>query len=419
MLQKFFPNPDVVDRLRQGPLSGHLDEFATRLSNRGYSARTIRDYVRAASHFSVWLEAVGVSVSKVDERVVEQFLADHRCQCTCAVLRPGRVQYHRHGLKAVLFALRDAGVLKPQPAVLRPHWAQLVDEYGLYLTQVRGVVSGTQRVYMGRAAALLAAKFGNARAEPSQLRVADFAAAVVERGRACSAKEAQLTASALRSFARYLHVVGLVGPELARGVPSPSLRKASKLPEVLDDDQVASFLMGFNRECAMGQRGFAMAMLLVTLGLRACEVSNLALEDIDWRRATVRITRGKGRQTSVLPLPRTVGEALADYVTNGRPETSVRQVFVRHVFPVGTPLTPCAVRAAIRRGFQLAGIEAPSTGTHVLRRTAATRMMRAGASVKEVADVLRHRSIDTTVLYARTDLHNLSAVAMPWPGATP
>jgi site-specific recombinase XerD len=290
-----------------------------------------------------------------------------------------------------------------------------VDEYGDYLTEIRGVAPKTRRAYSSCAAGLLAAKFGDAPANVSHLSVADLAARVLHRGQTCSMKEARQTATALRSFARFLHVAGHCGPELGLGVPSPSVRRPSKVPEVLGDDQVSALLAAFDRTSATGQRGYAMTMCLVVLGLRSCEVPDLSLDDIDWRGAAVRITRGKSRRASTLPLPKEVGDALVGYLTGGRPATTSRRVFVRHSAPRGAPLTASAVRIAIRRAFERAGVEVPSKGTHILRRTAATRMMRGGASVKEVADVLRHRSIDTTVLYARMELHALAEVAMPWP----
>jgi site-specific recombinase XerD len=156
-----------------------------------------------------------------------------------------------------------------------------------------------------------------------------------------------------------------------------------------------------------------MTLCMAQMGLRAGEVAALSLDDIDWRAGTLRLARGKERRTSVLPLPAKVGRAMVSYLRNGRPPTRARRVFVRHRAPLGEPLTSSSVTAVLRCAFVRAGL--PSQGAHVLRHTAATRMVRAGASLKEVADVLRHRSIDTVMIYTKLDLTTLAEVAQPWP----
>jgi len=157
-----------------------------------------------------------------------------------------------------------------------------------------------------------------------------------------------------------------------------------------------------------------MALCMSQLGLRSHEVAHLRLDDIDWRAGTIQIG-GKSRRTSVLPLPADVGRAIVAYLRRGRPTTSERFIFIRHFMPAGTAMTAHAIRAAIRKAFARTGYVLPCMGTHVLRHTAATRMVRAGATIKEVADVLRHRCIDTTALYTKVDLPRLAEVAFPWP----
>lgn len=169
----------------------------------------------------------------------------------------------------------------------------------------------------------------------------------------------------------------------------------------------------------MGRRDHAMTLCLVQLGLRAGEIAALTLEDVDWRAGTMRLAKSKEHRASLLPVPVTVGHALAAYLRRGRPRTLVREVFVRHGLPAGQPITSSAVSAVVRRAFQRASLDVPSRGAHILRHTAATRMMRAGTSLKEVADILRHRALETTMIYAKVDLRALMEVALPWPGARP
>lgn len=239
----------------------------------------------------------------------------------------------------------------------------------------------------------------------------DFVVTRAESGRTGSAREA---ASTLRGFLRFLVQQGLCTEELVNAVPAMAHRSA-RLPCSLSDDQLAQLLTSFDRSHACGRRDYAMALCMARLGLRVSEVVGLQLEDIAWRVGTLRIAAGKTRRTDTLPLPSDVGRAIAEYIREGRPRTSDRHVFVTHTTARGRPLSSSSARGAIRRGFHRAGLEVTSKGTHVLRRTMATAMVCHGASLKEVADVLRHRSLDTTAVYARVDLPTLRAVAMPWP----
>jgi integrase len=187
----------------------------------------------------------------------------------------------------------------------------------------------------------------------------------------------------------------------------------------MTDEQLRRFLACFDRSNPTGRRDYAMVLCQVDLGLRVSEVSALNLEDVDWRAATLRIVGGKSGRTRELPLAEGVGRAVSEYLRDGRPATTCRRLFVRHTVPVGTAIGTELIRAKIRRAF--ARVEGCShwTGTHALRHTAATRLHRHGASLKEVADLLGHRSIDTTAIYTKVDLTTLATVALPWPEDQP
>jgi integrase len=184
----------------------------------------------------------------------------------------------------------------------------------------------------------------------------------------------------------------------------------------LTDDELTAFLATFDRTTALGRRNYAIAVCLSGLGLRAGEVARLTLDDVDWRAGTIAIAPSKGRRGDRLPLPAHVADALVDYLRHGRPETRVRFIFVHHRVPRGQGGGPSLVRSAVRLAYARAGLGARFSGTHVLRHTAASRLLRSGASMKEVADVLRHRSLDTSAIYAKVDLPALASVALPWPG---
>ena len=239
----------------------------------------------------------------------------------------------------------------------------------------------------------------------------DYILAYAKKGQFGAARDA---ASALRGFLRFLVQHGSCCLGIIDAVPAVGHRSA-RLPRHLSADQVAKLLETFDRSQPSGRRGFAMATCMVYLGLRVSEVVGLRLEDLDWRAGTLRIEKGKARRADAMPLPELVGQAIADYLHAGRPHTVDRHVFVTHGTPVGQPLDPCAARMVIRRAFLRAELNVASRGTHALRHTLATAMVCNGASLKEVADVLRHRNLDTTVIYARVDLPALRSVAAPWP----
>jgi site-specific recombinase XerD len=247
-----------------------------------------------------------------------------------------------------------------------------------------------------------------------KLTVQDLRQFIAARAARGQMREAQAGASALRAFLRYLVLQGMCADKLVSAVPTV-VHRAARLPRHLTDDQVRKLLAAFDRSQPVGLRDRAIALCLARLGLRVGEVVGLRLSDIDWRNGILRLGNGKSRRTASLPLPREVGQAIAQYIRDARPAGAGRHVFVTHVVPLGRPLSATAASAAIRRAFTRADLDVPSKGPHVLRHTVATRMVREGASLKEVADVLRHRSLDTTTMYARVDLPALRSVAMPWP----
>ena len=291
---------------------------------------------------------------------------------------------------------------------------EVLDAFEAHLRIARGATPATCRGYTFFVGEFLRATFGTSRLRFLEMSADDVISFVADRAARSSSETAKLATTALRSFFQYLQMQGGCPEHLVDAIPIVAFWKRSRLPKILDDEQLAAFLRAFDRTTPLGRRDYAMALCLAHLGLRAVDVAGLMLDDIDWRRGTVRLG-GKPRRISLLPLPATVGDAIVAYLRGGRPATSHRGVFVRHVAPIRS-LDRGGVRAAIQRGFARSGVPVPSKGSHVLRHTAATRMLRSGASLKDLADVLRHRSLDTTLIYAKVDLPRLSQVALPWPG---
>jgi integrase len=287
--------------------------------------------------------------------------------------------------------------------------------FDTHLEQTCGAAPATRQLYTRYARGFLASRFGTGTMDLDALAPKELIDFVCEQARQRSPETAKAVRTALRSLLRFAQLQGLCDGTLAAAVPRVARWRRAQLPPALSDQQLAILLNAFDRSTAIGRRDYAMTLCLAQLGLRAGEVAALSLDDFDWRSGTLRLTRSKERRRSVLPLPIALGRVLVRYLRNDRPPTRSRQMFVRSRAPFGKPLTSASVTAVVRRAFARAGLGVARQGAHVLRHTAATRMVRAGASLKEVADVLRHRSLDTVMIYTKLDLPTLAAVAQPWP----
>lgn len=307
-----------------------------------------------------------------------------------------------------------ARMMSPQAPV-----GEWLDSFDDHLRRDRGVTAETRAQYRRYVREFLEASFSSSPVDLARLGAGDLIRYVSGRAKDCTPVTAKHVTTALRSFLRFGQLKGECSASLVDAVPTIPRWRLATLPLVLADGQVGELLAAFDRTTPIGKRDYAMAVCLADLGLRACEVARMTLDDLDWRDATVRMTSRKSPQASLLPLPARVGRAIVVYLRSGRPRTLSRRIFVRHLAPTGAPIDAGGVRSAIRRAFARAGVSAPSRGTHALRHTLATRLLRAGASIKEVADVLRHRSIDTTAIYAKVDLPRLVEVALPWPEVRP
>ena len=221
--------------------------------------------------------------------------------------------------------------------------------------------------------------------------------------------------TALRSFFRFLRVEGLRDDRLDEAVPGVVHRRLAGIPRYLDAGQLERFINGLDRSTPCARRDRAMVLCIARLGLRASEVVRVCLEDIDWRAAVLHVPTRKTGRGALLPLVADVGGAIAEYIEAGRPLTISRRVFVLHHLRVGEPARPQVVSDAIRSALDRAGVEAPIRGPNLLRHSLATRLVRSGASLKEIADLLGHRCLETTQIYAKLDLDSLREVAQPWP----
>jgi integrase/recombinase XerD len=396
---------DVVSRVRvSGPLAEYAAGFAAYLAGAGYRPLSAANQVRLLAHLSRWLEDRGLAPGELTGQRVREFLAARRAAgYTCRL--------SERGLAPLLDCLRGLGVV-PEPGRPVPAAAVdvLLDRYRSYLAVERGLAASTVRYYLDEARGFLSGRECGLGAL-SAAEVSGFVAAECRRR---STGAAKILVTALRSLLRFLVLEGLVMPGLQDTVPAVAGWRGGGLPKALPDGQVAALLAACDRGTATGRRDFAVLTLLARLGLRACEAAALELDDIDWRAGTVTV-RGKGRRDERLPLPPDAGEALAGYLRGGRPAgSSSRRVFLASRAP-GGGLSADAVKAIVRYACRRAGIS--PAGAHRLRHSAATGMLRAGAPLAEIGQVLRHRSVSTTAIYAKVDHGALARLAMPWPGS--
>jgi site-specific recombinase XerD len=405
----FFRDPRTIRRLYDGPLGEHLDALAARLQERGYSYQSARVQLRAVAELSRWLARQGRRAKDLRPHHVEAYLRYRKQQ---------GLPFYRGAAAAcqtLLRLLADQRIILPERRP-RPRRGQRVEEaFAGYLTQERGLAAATVVNYTYFVRQFLRDRFGGGRIQLAALRPTDITRFVQRHAHDGSPKSTQAMLSALRAFLRHLWSRGTTAADLATCVPGVPPWRFATLPKYLRPGQVRQVLQACDRRSAPGRRDYAILLLLARLGLRAGEVIGLRLEDIDWG-AGVLTVRSKGGRWTQLPLPADVGVALVRYLQRGRPRCASRQVFIRQLAPLRGFADSTAISTLVARALRRAGVAAPHTGAHVFRHSLATGMLRAGASLAEIGELLRHRHPDTTRLYAKVDVRALRALALPWPG---
>ena len=388
----------------RGPLKAHVDGFWAELERLGYAPLSGRSLLQVASHFSRWLDDHRLGLGDLSEERVVSFMAHRRRRGYTRFLSP-------RALGPLLGYLRGIGVVVRPAAVVETPLDRHLDEYAEYLARERGLAASTIRGYTDFAREFAKGRFDTKSPRWNQLTPAGIADFVMQEFRQWSIGHCKHKVTCLRSFLRFLHVRGHLPRDLADCVPAVAGWRLAWLPKALDQNQVDRLLERGKDRSARELRDTAIVRLLIRLGLRAGDVAALDLDDVDWRVGKL-IVRGKGRHESHLPLPHDVGREIAAYLRRGRPSSVTRKLFLRSRAP-HRGLTSSGVVGAAVRVLRGAGITAG--GAHVLRHTAATQMLRHGASLSEIAHVLRHRHVDTTAIYAKVDHAALRTLAQPWP----
>ncbi|HEX5925336.1 MAG TPA: site-specific integrase, partial [Baekduia sp.] len=390
-----------------GPLEVFASGFAAELARLGYRRVPVVFQLQLMAHASRWLGREGLGPDNLTSEVVERFLAERRAA--------GYTNYVTGRAVAPLLGyLRGLGVAPAaSPRLAVGAVEVLLAEFREYLAVERALTADTIEGYVLAVRPFLDGRLRDGdELDLAGLSAADVVAFVVARCPAQSRGAAKMTVTGLRSLLGFLNLRGLIAGPLAEAVPSTASWRLSGLPRALEPEQLDALLSSCDRETSTGRRDYAVLVMLARLGLRRGEVAALKLEDVDWRAGELMIV-GKGRRAERLPLPADIGEAIVDYLQSGRPATALdRSLFVRVRAPhhglTSGGVTQIVVAAAGRAGLG-------PVHSHRLRHTAATQMLRAGASLEEIGQVLRHRQALTTAIYAKVDRDALRQIARPWP----
>jgi integrase/recombinase XerD len=414
MSERLLANLARRDWLINGPLSTIVSFYADSLYGQRYTERTVGVYMRCLAHFAYWARTMGVDLPHIDAALVERFLQHHLPVCSCPAPCKRSIQDMRAALRHLL------GILPQQSlvcAVQDPINAEL-EQFRTYLSETCGVATSTCAFRIKHVGEFLRQHRDSSPVAAGLPTADDIDRFLTQLAKTWKPASLNVVCTYLRSYFRFRSLMGdSIGSQMA-AIPRVAQWKQATLPKALSEAQLDAFLEAFDRSDATGQRDYAIARCLVDLGLRGQEVTNLTLDAIDWRRSMLTIGSNKSKRVQQLPMPTSTGEAMVDYLCHGRPQTANRALFVRHVAPFDKPLSVAAIRNTMNRAFARCGLNDLFCSTHVLRHTTATRLQKSGASLKEIADLMRHRSLDTTILYSKVDVDGLRAVALPWPGST-
>ena len=407
MLETYFSGSKMLGHLRSGPSGPYLDGFAAALVRQGYSAGTAVRYLRAAAHLGHVVARQGAMPSDIDLAL----FSEHLRTCRCPRAMGGRHNHHTiFGARLFRQHLVEIGVCRSAAAAGRRVEPRPVAHFKVWLRKHRGASDPTIKLYARDAAHLMAA-LGD---DPERWEPAALRSFVLDRASHCgNGTIAKLTTS-LRAFLRYLAVEGRCRAGLADVIPGYAHWRLADLPRYLAAEQVNRLIAACDGEVVARRRDRAIVLLLVRLGLRAGDVAQLRLDDIEWETGSLRVS-GKSRYEVRLPLPQDVGDAIAAYLAC-RPSTCPSDhVFLRNIAPLRPFRNGDGISSVVKRLMRRAGVVAPAKGAHVLRHTAATEMLRHGVPLEKIGLVLRHRGIDTTAHYAKADVTLLKQIAQPWP----
>ncbi len=411
MLSRYFEQPGRIREIRLNCAGLPIDEFAEQLFQRGYSEIAARRHIRSAEHISHWATVRGITVPNLDASAVKRF-GGHLSRCRCG-------RYFRavpiHVIAgARLFLSHLQGNMEPairghEPALEEP---DLLKEFSAWMRAQRGTQDQTLYNYSIPIRALLR-HIGE---DPNRLSARLVRLFVLKHCSRIGWAAAKRCTTAVRAFLRFLVAGDRCRASLLGAVPVIAHWRLASLPRYLDPADVERMIDSCDARSPMGKRDRAILLLLARLGLRAGDIVQMRLADIDWKGAWIHVS-GKSRRETRLPLSREVGQALVAYLQDGRPASDADAMFLRSRAPFRALGNHCAVSVIVSNVMRRAGIKRPGRGAaHLLRHSVATSMLRQGASLQEISALLRHRSVETTQIYAKVDVKGLQQIAQAWPG---
>jgi len=408
MLEQVFRSHERIQELRGAPQASLLEGFAEELCQAGYAGTTARAHIRGAEHLLHWTAREGVLISDLTKSLIERF-HHHLKLCQCPGFGPTRRLYSLRGARLFLKYLRSTGSISVEASQGPP----LLMGFRQWMSQQRGSCDSTLSVY-GFCIQALLRRLGD---DPRAFDAQSLRQFVLEAGRQSGRARAKMYTTALRMFLRFLISEGRCAPSLETAIPVLAHWRLASLPRYLGAEDVERIIASCDSSTPVGKRDRAILLLLARLALRAGDIVQLRLRDIDWEDATVRVS-GKGRRETRLPLTQEVGDAIVGYL-KARPQSKADALFLRSRAPYCAP-TSGGVSVIVAQAMRRAGITRTTRGAaHVLRHSLATALLREGASLQEIATVLRHRSIETTEIYAKVDVAALEEIAQRWPEVQP
>ncbi|MBK7665805.1 MAG: tyrosine-type recombinase/integrase [Sterolibacteriaceae bacterium] len=413
MLSEYFEAPERIRAIRAGPAGESIEAFAERLYFDGYARITARRHISAAEHLVHWARRRGLSVADLNDLRLKQF-DEHLGHCRCGRYAAARRGEVLNGARLFLRHLQGVGVPTVRTIQPTPVEPELLRAFSRWMREHRGTSDLVLYNYSLPLRALLT-EVGEDLRKLDAGCLRQFVLAQSQQGQWV----ARRCRSALRMFLRFLIAEGLCRGTLLGAIPVVANWRLASLPRYLPAADVERLVGSCDRSTPIGRRDRAILLLIARLGLRAGDIVQMRLDDIDWKSAWLYVS-GKSRQQTRLPLTQEVGDAIAAYIQSGRPTVPADALFLRSRAPFRALGSHCAVSVIVGTAFQRTEINRPCRGAaHLLRHSVASSMLRHGASLQEISVLLRHRSVETTQIYAKVDVAGLRQVAQPWPGVQP
>ena len=405
MLNAIFRRASVRARILSNPLGTVLGDYVDYLASRGHRPSALHQYVFAVEHFGHW-----IGQRPLDHAALDHFVRRHLPRCRCAKPCSRTVKTVRAAVRRLLEMLEVQRPLTDGGAI-----ARLLHDYEVHLERACGLARVTVDYRRRYARDLLRARGVTRTRDLRTWSPEVIGRYVAGLGRGRKPSSGQVAASSIRSFLRFLLLRGFIARDLAAAVPSFANWRLASLPTAVSRDSLRRLVAAADPVNAIGKRDRAALMCMTELGLRAVEVALISTDDVDLDNGILRLRRPKQRERVEIPMTRGLVSAIRSYLRRGRPACGSPALFVKHRAPLGGPLKAIGIRSMVVRRAADAGLADQIRGTHVIRRSLATTLINAGAPMKEIADLLGHRSIDTTTIYAKVDFSSLRQVALRWP----